>query len=69
VKDYFINQKNDILLYLLPILKMGDLLHDNTLDDGTNKMEGPISSLMHSLGSTFTNTTTDAEVEKKENDL
>lgn len=69
VKDFFINQKNDILLYLLPTLKMGDLLHDNTLDDGTNKMEGPISSLMHSLGSVFTNPTTNEELEKKENDL
>ncbi len=69
VKDNFVNQKNDILLYLLPILKMGDLLHDNTLDDGTNKMEGPISSLMHSIGSVFTNPTTQEELQKKENDL
>jgi hypothetical protein len=69
VKNYFINQKNDILLYLLPTLKMGDLLHDDTLDDGTNKMEGPISSLMHSLGAAFTNPTTKEELEKKENDL
>ncbi len=69
VKDYFSNQKNDMLLYLLPILKMGDLLHDNALDDATNKMEGPISSLMHSLGSAFTNPTTNEELEKKENNL
>jgi hypothetical protein len=69
VKDYFVSQKNDILLYLLPTLNMGDLLYDNTLDDGTNKMEGPISSLMHSLGNVFTNPTTEAEVEKKQADL
>ncbi len=69
VKDYFNNQKKNILLYLLPTLKMGDLLNDDTLDDGTNKMEGPISSLMHSLGTAFTNPTTKAELEKKENDL
>lgn len=69
VKDYFVDQKKDILLYLLPTLKMGDLLNDNTLDDGTNKMEGPISSLMHSIGGVFTNPTTKEELEKKENDL
>ena len=69
VKDYFSNQKKDILLYLLPSLKMGDLLNDDTLDDGTHKMEGPISSLMHNLGSVFTNPTTKEELEKKEKDM
>ena len=69
IKDYFSNQKKDILLYLLPTLKMGDLLNDNTLDDDTNKMEGPISSLMHSLGSAFTKPTTQEELAKKENGL
>jgi hypothetical protein len=69
VKEYFSSQKNDILLYLLPTLNMGDLLNDNTLDDDTNKMEGPISSLMHSLGNAFTTPTTNEELEKKANDL
>jgi len=53
VKDFFSDQRNNILLYLPAELKMGELLHDNTLDDNTNKMEGPISSLMQSIGSTF----------------
>ncbi len=66
VKIFFAAQKNDILLYLLPTLKIGELLNDNTLDDDTNKMEGPISSLMHSLGNVFTNPTTEAEAEEKE---
>lgn len=61
VKIFFKQQKNDILLYLLPTLKMGELLNDGTLDDNTNKMEGPISSLMHSLGNIFTNPTTEGE--------
>ncbi len=69
VKLYLSNQKVDILLYLLPTLKMGDLLNDNTLDDETNKMEGPISSLMNSFGKATTNTTTNEEIEKKENNL
>jgi hypothetical protein len=34
---------------LPPALQMGDLLNDNTMDDRTNKMEGPISSMMHSI--------------------
>jgi hypothetical protein len=69
VKLFYKAQKNDILLYLLPTLKMGELLNDNTLDDDTNKMEGPISSLMHSLGNIFTNPTTEAEIEKKQAEL
>ncbi len=69
VKIFFAAQKNDILLYLLPTLKIGELLNDNTLDDDTNKMEGPISSLMHSLGNVFTNPTSEAEAEKKESAL
>lgn len=55
VKLFFSHQKNNILLYLPAALNMGELLHDNTLDDNTNKMEGPISSLMHSIGSAFDN--------------
>lgn len=69
VKLFFKEQKNDILLYLLPTLKMGELLNDGTLDDNTNKMEGPISSLMHSLGNVFTNPNNEAELEKKQADL
>ncbi len=69
VKLFFKQQKHDILLYLLPTLKMGELLNDGTLDDNTNKMEGPISSLMHSLGNIFTNPITAAESDKKQADL
>jgi hypothetical protein len=69
VKHYLSNQKVDIVLYLLPALKMGDLLNDNTLDDETNKMEGPISSLMNSFGKATINTTTNDEKAKKENNL
>jgi hypothetical protein len=55
VKSFFKNQRNTILLYLPAALNMGELLHDTTLDDNTNKMEGPVSSLMHSIGSAFNN--------------
>jgi hypothetical protein len=65
VKDFFSGQVKNILPYLPVELKMGELLHDNTLDDNTNKMEGPISSLMQNIGSAFSNPVTGDEIEKK----
>lgn len=65
VKLFFSNQRNNILLYLPAELRMGELLHDNTLDDNTNKMEGPISSLMQSIGSAFSNPTTGDEIKEQ----
>lgn len=65
VKDFFSNQVPNILPYLPVELKMGELLHDNTLDDNTKKMEGPVSSLMQSIGSAFSNPVTGDEIEKK----
>ena len=62
VKFYFSNQRNNILLYLLPELSMGELLHDPGLDDKTNKMEGPISSLMKTIGAAFSSPVMDEEV-------
>jgi len=34
-------------------LQIGKLLNDSTLDDRTNKMEGPISGLMHAIEKKF----------------
>ncbi len=65
VKLYFSSQKSDILLYLLPILQIGDLLHDDSLDDNTNKMEGPVSSLISSIGSVFSTPVTEEEITDK----
>ena len=64
VKLFFNNQTNNILLYLPAELNMGELLNDNTLDDKTNKMEGPISSLMQSIGSAFSQPVSDEEIKK-----
>ena len=61
VKAFLNNQKNNILLYLPPVLNMGELLHDNTLDDETNKMEGPVSSLIRSIGDVFSGSDTGNE--------
>jgi len=62
VRMFFSNEKNNILLYLPAELNMGGLLDDETLDDQTNKMEGPISSLVQSIGAAFS---TPVTVEKK----
>jgi hypothetical protein len=65
IKLFFSNQRNNILLYLPATLNMGSLLHDDTLDDNTNKMEGPISSLMHSIGNAFSTPVTEEEIKQQ----
>lgn len=62
VKIFFKSEISNILLYLLPTLHIGELLHDNTLDDNTNKMEGPISSLITLIGDAFSTPVTEDEV-------
>jgi hypothetical protein len=51
IKTYMNSQRHNILVYLPAALNMGDVLHDETLDDKTNKMEGPVSSFMHRIES------------------
>ena len=46
-------ERDNILPYLPAALNIGELLGDTTLDDKTNKMEGPISSLMHKIEKGF----------------
>ena len=53
VMKFFSDQVTTFLPYLPANLHMGDALNDTTLDDNTHKMEGPISSLMHSIGNAF----------------
>lgn len=64
VKSFFKIQINNVLLYLPAALKMGELLDDNTLDDNTHKMEGPISSLGRSFGTVFSNASTEEDTGK-----
>ena len=56
VKTFLINQRNNILVYLPAELQIGKVLGDNTIDDRTNKMEGPMSSHMHWLEKFFPST-------------
>lgn len=61
LKDYLLSQRRDILTYLPAELHAGALLNDNTVDDRTNKMEGPLSSFMQKLGNLFTSSEGPAE--------
>ncbi len=49
IKTYMNGQRHHILVYLPAVLNMGDLLNDESLDDGTNKMEGPVSNFLHKI--------------------
>ncbi len=62
VKAFMHGQRNNILLYLPDKLNLGVLLNDSVLDDSTNKMEGPVSSLMKGIGSAFSQPVTLEEI-------
>lgn len=53
IRDYLSSQRHDILVYLPAGLQLGPLLEDETLDDSTNKMEGPVSNFMHTIEGLF----------------
>ena len=53
LKSFMNDQRHHILVYLPGSLHMGDLLKDEALDDRTNKMEGPVSNMMHKIENKF----------------
>ncbi len=53
LESFMNDQRHNILVYLPAALNLGDLIKDNSLDDRTNKMEGPISNLMHKIEDKF----------------
>ena len=53
LKTLLTSQRHEILRYLPGNLKIGNLLNDDSLEDNTNKMEGPVSSLMHKIENAF----------------
>ncbi len=53
VRNFLAANKSDVLLYLPPSLDLGSLLENNNLDDRTGKMEGPVSSFMHTVEKIF----------------
>ncbi len=52
-KSFMSGQRDHILVYMPAGLRLGEMLHDPMLDDNTNKMEGPVSSLMHKIENIF----------------
>lgn len=53
VKNMVAAEKPVILTYLPASLQMGNLLNDETIDDRTHKMEGPVSGFMNVFGEIF----------------
>lgn len=53
VRKYLSDQRHAILVYLPAAMQLGSLLEDDSLDDRTNKMEGPVSNLMHGIENKF----------------
>ncbi len=56
VKNYIENERNYALSYLPAKLHLGELLGDDSLDDRTHKMDGPISNMVKTLGGGFDTT-------------
>ncbi|MFN0081625.1 MAG: hypothetical protein ACKVOM_03835 [Ferruginibacter sp.] len=59
------SQRDWFLPYLPAELRIGKLLDDNTMDDRTNKMEGPVSSFMHKIETILTGQESKEEANKK----
>lgn len=53
ITRFMVAQRHTILSHLPEALHLGNLLGDETIDDVSNKMGGPISNLMHNLGESF----------------
>jgi hypothetical protein len=53
VKTYMNYERHHILVYLPAKLDLGELLKDESLDDRTNKMEGPVSNFIHKIENKF----------------
>jgi len=49
LRSFMNSQRHSILSHLPAVMKMGDVLNEETFDDRTNKMEGPVSSFLHKI--------------------
>lgn len=56
VKSYFTGQRSNILKVLPAGLQIGEVLLDDSIDDRTNKMEGPVSGNLHWIEKLFSGT-------------
>lgn len=60
IADYLGSQRNNFLTRLPASMQFGELLGDDTIDDRTHKMQGPISSLVHKIQDSFSGATKDS---------
>jgi len=65
IKNLFTDQRTNILSHLPAAIGLGKLLDDNSLDDRTNKMQGPVSNLMHSIEKAFSGGQSPEDLEGK----
>jgi len=56
VSTFFTDQRSNILKHLPAELNMGEFIKDPSVDDRTNKMEGPMSGMMHTIEKIFSST-------------
>jgi hypothetical protein len=47
------DQRHEIFTHLPASIELGKALDDTTIDDRTNKMEGPVSNLLHTIENIF----------------
>jgi hypothetical protein len=53
IQKILLSQRHNILAYLPPDMQVGKALQDNSMDDRTNKMGGPVSDLVHFFEKVF----------------
>ena len=66
VKILMADQRNNILPYLPGVMHLGNTVNDDTIDDSTTKMEGPVSNLMKAIGNKFSKPITEKDLNDKE---
>lgn len=49
LRSFMNSQRHHVLSHLPASMKMGDILNEETFDDRTNKMEGPVSGFLHRI--------------------
>lgn len=65
LQTYLAGQRQQMLAYLPAELNMGQILKDGTMDDPTNKMDGPVSTFSHLFGALFS--TNSDEIDESKN--
>ena len=49
LRSFMNSQRHSVLSHLPAAMKIGDVVNEETFDDRTNKMEGPVSGFLHRI--------------------